>query len=280
MSNKLKGNIRKMHVTGLDPVMYQLVFYVDNKKTADLDLNPFIGKKLTLSFTGKINCISCNRNIKKTFGQGYCYPCYIKLASCDSCILKPHLCHYHKGTCREPKWGEENCFIPHIVYLANTSGVKVGITRETQVPIRWCDQGATQALPIIRVQSRYQSGLIEEEISKHMADKTNWRKMLSRIPGELDLVSIRNEILSDVQKAIQKISGKFEFGDIEVLLQEKVVEINYPVTKYPEKIKSHNFDKEPITEGILQGIKGQYLIFDTGVINARKFTGYEVEVIN
>ena len=126
-----------------------------------LALNALIGKHVNITFDGAINCSHCGRKTKKSYSQGFCYPCMQKLAQCDMCIMKPETCHLDKGTCREPQWGEENCMIPHYVYLANTSGLKVGITRHTQIPTRWIDQGATQALPIFKVNTRLQSGLVE-----------------------------------------------------------------------------------------------------------------------
>lgn len=274
-----KGNIRKMQTTGTNPVEYKMVLLgKDLKNCCDVKLNDYLEKNIHINFTGNINCVACSRKIKKAFNQGHCYPCYTKLASCDTCIMRPQLCHFHKGTCREPEWGKANCFIPHIVYLANTSGLKVGITREGQIPTRWQDQGAASALPIFRVQSRYQSGLIEVELAKHMSDKTDWRKLLKSKAESINLEEVRDNILSEVASAIQAISSKFEFGDIEMLFKENVVDIEFPVLEYPSKISSHNLDKDPNVSGTLKGIKGQYLILDTGVINIRKFSGYEVEV--
>ena len=130
--------------TSLEEVVdYRMVF-----GDVEVPLNQYLGSTLQLSFDGVINCIHCDRKTNKSFNQGYCYPCFKRLAQCDSCIVSPEKCHYHEGTCREPEWGETHCMIDHIVYLANTSGIKVGITRGTQVPTRWMDQGATQAKPI------------------------------------------------------------------------------------------------------------------------------------
>ncbi len=266
------GNLRKMVAQLSEPIDYYLVLNEEH-----IHLNPLLNHKISLQFTSKINCVSCNRHIKKCFHQGFCYPCFKKLAMCDMCILKPELCHYHNGTCREPEWGKSNCFIPHIVYIANSSGIKVGISRESQIPTRWIDQGAIQALQIIRVQSRFQSGLIEKEIAKIIPDKTNWRKMLQANFDEADLLLVRDRIIEQVANAIQEISKQFDFGNIEILTNEKVVDIKYPVLKYPTKVKSLNFDKTPKITEVLQGIKGQYLIFNENVINIRKFSGYEVE---
>lgn len=242
-----------------------------------IDLNPLIGKSIKLTYTGKIACIHCNKVIKKSFNQGYCYPCFISLAQCDMCIMKPETCHYEAGTCREPAWGEEFCFKPHIVYLANSSGIKVGITRQTQIPTRWIDQGAVQALPVFKVQSRYISGLIEIVIAKHVSDKTSWQKMLKSKAEPIDLITKRDELMEVCKTELDEIIQRFGVQAVEVLSGEPVVDIHFPVDSYPLKVKSFNLDKNPEVTGVLHGIKGQYLLLDTGVINIRKYTGYELE---
>ena len=137
------GSLEKMTTQLAEPVQYRLPV-----GDAELELNPLLGQRLELRYSGRIFCVNCQKKTAKSFNQGYCYPCFIKLAQCDMCIMKPETCHYAAGTCREPSWGEEFCFQPHIVYLANSSGIKVGITRQTQIPTRWIDQGAVQALPV------------------------------------------------------------------------------------------------------------------------------------
>ena len=242
-----------------------------------VDLKPYIGQSLTLTHTGNIFCQACGKKTKKSYSQGHCFVCMKKLASCDLCIMKPETCHYEQGTCREPQWGEDNCMVDHYVYLSNTSSIKVGITRHTQIPTRWIDQGATQGLPIFKVKTRYISGLVEIELAKHIADKTNWRTLLKEDGAPLPLEEKFAELLPLIEDKITEI--KQQFGDDAVeLLRESITSIAYPVTEHPTKIISHNFDKNPVVTGVLKGIKGQYLIFDTGVINVRKFTSYEVEV--
>ena len=274
MVNAVLGNLRKMKVDLMNPVQYQLPL-----SDQLVNLNAFLGERISLIYRGQINCIHCDRTIKKTFSQGYCYPCFISLAQCDLCIMKPETCHFEAGTCREPVWAENFCFQPHYVYLANSSGVKVGITRETQIPIRWIDQGAVQALPIIKVQSRYISGLIEVVIAKHVSDKTSWQRMLKNQVEAVDLELKRDELLKECEAEITDIKTKVGDGAVEILKETEVVNIHFPVEVYPTKVKSLNFDKTPEVSGILQGIKGQYLILDTGVINIRKFSGYEVELL-
>lgn len=268
----MQGLLNKMHARLESTVQYELP--LSDQRIA---LNPLLGKGIKFTFTGNIRCVHCSRTIKKSFNQGYCYPCFISLAQCDMCIMKPETCHYEAGTCREPSWGEAFCFKPHIVYLANSSGIKVGITRQTQIPTRWIDQGAVQALPIFKVQSRYMAGLIEIAIAKHVSDKTSWQQMLKNHVDPLDLADKRDELVSKCDVELTEIIKRFGLQAIEFLVDESSVDIRFPVDTYPVKIKSFNLDKNPEVSGILQGVKGQYLLLDTGVINIRKFSGYEVE---
>ncbi len=200
-----------------------------------------------------------------------------KLAQCDLCIMKPETCHHHLGTCKEPGWGIQNCMVDHYVYLANSSGLKVGITRHSQIPTRWIDQGATQALPIFKVSTRLQSGLVEIALAEFISDKTNWRAMLKGQAQAVDLKAHASELIPKISQSLAEI--RLKFGEAAVKeLNEEVVNINFPVSEYLTKISSLNFDKTPSVGGILLGIKGQYLIFDQGVINIRKFSSYQISI--
>ncbi len=265
----IKGYLRKMHTDHQSVVQYTLPIGDEL-----IPLNDLIGKTLTFTFDGVINCVHCGKKTNKSFNQGFCFPCFRKLAQCDRCIMSPELCHFAQGTCREPAWGEAHCMIPHVIYLANSSCVKVGITRGTQVPTRWMDQGAIQALPIIQVDSRYHSGLIEVILKQHMADRTNWRKMLKNEVEPTDLKDFAKKILVTVEKDLNDL--RQQGFDFTVLDDAKEYSFEYPVLQYPTKVSSLSFDKKPEITGVLQGIKGQYLILDTGVLNIRKFGGYEV----
>ncbi|SNC75684.1 Protein of unknown function [Marinobacter sp. es.048] len=264
------GRLRKMPAEAGDPVAYSIA--VGDTR---IPLNDLIGRPVRLDFDGVIRCIHCDRKTKKSFNQGFCYPCFRKLAACDSCIMSPEKCHYHLGTCREPEWGETHCMVEHVVYLANSSGLKVGITRGSQVPTRWIDQGAVDAIPMVRVATRYIAGLVEVACKTHVADRTNWRAMLKGDVPELDLLEERQRILGLIAndlEALRQTHGQDSIREVD----EQGLGLSYPVQAWPEKIKTHNLDKTPEVEGVLEGIKGQYLILDTGVINIRKFTGYEV----
>jgi hypothetical protein len=239
-------------------------------------MNDYLGQRISLNYGGEIHCCYCGRKTKKSFNQGFCFPCLKKLARCDSCIVSPEKCHYEQGTCREPEWGEAFCLTDHVVYLANSSGVKVGITRATQLPTRWIDQGAVQALPIMRVATRLQSGLVEDALRQHVADKTNWRKMLKGELERVDLPAARETVFERCEAELGALSERFGVQALQPVVDAECVDIEYPVLEYPTKVSSHNFDKTPQVEGTLMGIKGQYLILDTGVINLRKFTAYNI----
>lgn len=268
-----RGPVRKMKTRLAAQVEYTALLGDDQ-----VELNQYLGRKLRLEFSGSINCVHCGRKTAKSFNQGYCYPCFKRLAQCDSCIVSPEKCHYAAGTCREPEWGEQHCMIDHIVYLANTSGLKVGITRGSQVPTRWMDQGATQALPIFRVDTRMHSGMVEMVFKRHMADKTNWQAMLRGDAQPCDLEQARLQLLATCADEIATLQQQFGLQAISALEAQQQTLISYPVLEYPAKVTSFNLDKSPSAGGTLLGIKGQYLIFDAGVINMRKYGGYELSL--
>jgi len=269
----ISGNLAKMAAELTDPVSYQLPVGV-----VMVPVNPHIGSCLTLRFDGRINCVACGRLIKKSFQQGYCFPCVRKLAACDICIVQPEKCHYAAGTCREPSWGEKHCLRDHYVYLANTSGVKVGITRLSQVPTRWIDQGAVQALPLYRVKERLVSGLLEVRLKKELSDRTDWRRLLRGDPSRVDLPALAVMLHEGLAAEIAGLQARFG-ADAVVFMNDAVpMDIVYPVSRYPEKIRAYNLDKTPEISDVLLGIKGQYLIFADGVLNVRKYGGYYVEL--
>ena len=283
-----QGICHKMHAGLTDLVTDQRALkanveyqFILDRSTIDL---PFVlGQDIELEWSGQIYCISCGSKTPKSYSQGHCFKCFKTKASCDMCIMKPETCHYHLGTCREEQFAQEVCFQPHIVYLANSSALKVGITRLGQMPTRWLDQGATQALPIMKVGSRRLSGQLETMFAEQVADKTDWRKLLKGEAPSLDLTQLRDQLLDDFAPHIAQIRDEFSLSldfneNVEILETEQPREFIYPVAMYPEKIKSHNLDKTPKIRGKLQGIKGQYLMLDTGVINIRKYTGYQLTI--
>ncbi len=258
-----------------------------------IPLSDKVGKKISLRATGLIYCVNCGRKIKKSFQQGYCFPCWKKLPQTDMCMVKPELCHFHKGTCRDESWGKKNCFISHTVYLSQTSNLKVGITRSYQEKNRWMDQGASWALPLGYVSERLYAGVVELALKKKYADKTVWSRMLfsdspssdsrkeasSESSSEASSHEGSSHLLEEKEKAYAMLQ-KENLGEIDFKLEESplVYEFRYPILALPEAKKSYNLEKEPFIEDYLIGIKGQYLLFPSGVLNLRKYSGYEVEI--
>jgi len=182
--------------------------------------------------------------------------------------MRPETCHYHLGTCREPSWGLANCFKPHVVYLANTSGTKVGITTKDRFLSRWIEQGAVSGLAILEVKSRLDSGRFEAELKNFVSDKSNWRKMVTNEVKLSNLVNKKTSLLKEVSGLVDDLDAQ--------ILSDDVINIDYPVLKYPTKVVSLSFDKNPVISGVLNGIKGQYLLLESGVLNVRKFSSYHL----
>lgn len=273
---EIQGHVTKMRVTNDSPVSYTLL--LDETPIA---MNALIGQSIEIHYDGIIHCQHCGRKTKKSYSQGYCYPCSQRLARCDMCIVRPHTCHFDKGTCREPDWGTEHCFQDHFVYLANSSGLKVGITRQDQLPTRWIDQGATQALPVFRTRSRHVAGMLEKAVSAHVSDRTDWRKMLKSDAEPLNMADKAASLVASSSDDIAAVQQQFETRfDTQPFRAADLPEttIQYPVDIWPEKIKALNLDKTPTISSTLHGIKGQYLILSDGVLNVRKYTGYELRI--
>ena len=274
MTERYRGQARKME----SRLEYPLVQYRLHLGSSSIALNPLIGSELRLRYSGTIACVHCGNTTNKSFSQGYCYRCFQKLAQCDMCVMSPELCHYDAGTCREPVWGDHFCMQDHVVYFANSSGLKVGITRASQLPTRWVDQGATQALAVLRVRSRQQAGMCEAMFRQHITDRTNWRNMLRGEQELIDLPAERDRLLEECKSELDDLRHRYGIHAINVVNGVPPVDIAYPVERYPDKINSLDFDKTPEISGVLHGIKGQYLVLDQGVLNIRKFTGYELEL--
>ena len=269
------GHLTKL-VTHIDTVPDAQVQYTLVLNEQRVPLNALIGQQVRLEHLGQINCSNCGRKTKKSYSQGYCFPCMQKLPQCDLCIMSPERCHFDAGTCRDEAWGQAFCMQPHIVYLANSSGLKVGITRVNQMPTRWLDQGAAQAMPIMQVATRKLSGDVETVLKQYVADKTNWRKLLKGDAKHVDLAHAADGLLNQAEADLEALLGNLNHTDYQ-WLDTPAISMRYPVLEYPTKIVSHNLDKEPVLEGRLMGIKGQYLIFDTAVINIRKYSSYLVQ---
>ena len=260
---KTEVNLLKMRAELSSPVNYFL-----SLKNEELFVNNLIDRKILLKWSGEINCVKCGNKTNKSFAQGYCYPCFVSAPETAPCILQPELCEAHLGIARDIEWSEKNCLTDHYVYLAVSSGVKVGVTRASQVPTRWIDQGAVKAIKFAKTPNRHLAGLIEKDLKKYMSDKTSWQKMLKNdIDFNADLISEKGK----ASELLRSDLNQYNTDD------KEIYEITYPVKSYPVKIKSINLEKTPDFSGILTGIKGQYLIFEGGfVINIRKYGGYKV----
>ena len=273
----MQGFSRKLYSElpdgGHGPVQYYLPLGEER-----LHLNPLLGAKIHLRHTGTIECVNCGRGTKKSYSQGYCYPCFKKLPQCDLCMMSPERCHFSAGTCRDEDFGERFCMQTHIVYRANSSGLKVGITKPENIPTRWIDQGAVQAMPLLKTQTRQIAGFVEVLIKGHISDKTQWQRMLKSEDNHVDLIQARKNLMEQVEPELKSITDQFGADAFEIVSEDEVTTLQYPVDFYPTKVVSLSFDKTPDVEGRLIGIKGQYLILDIGVINMRKFSAYELEV--
>lgn len=259
-----EGVLTKMQTELGNPIQYYLVF-----ENSFLNLNQLLDKDFEITFQG-YQCLNCGKK-KKIFRQGFCYDCFMSSASAGDWIMKPELSTAHlEIEDRDLDYEKKVQLQPHIVYLALSSEVKVGVTRKTQVPTRWIDQGAIQAVPIVEVPNRYLAGITEVALKNHYADKTNWQKMLKNEVPPIDLIEER-------LKTEAFLPG--EVRDYFFNQEAHLYQMNYPVLNYPKKVTSLSLDKTPNFQGKLSGIKGQYLLFQDGtVFNVRTFEGYVVKI--
>lgn len=259
-----QGVLTKMQTEFSNPIQYYLVF-----EDGFLNVNQLISKSISMNHSG-FKCLNCQKN-KKIFRQGFCYDCFYSSPAVGDWIMKPELSTAHLGIeDRDLEYEQKVQLQPHLVYLALSSEVKVGVTRKTQMPTRWIDQGASQAVTIVEVPNRYLAGITEVALKKYFADKTNWRKMLTNSFEPIDLIEER---LKTEELIPQEVQSFFYNQKIDLY------EMHYPVLEYPKKVNSLNLEKTPSFSGKLIGIKGQYLIFEDGtVFNVRSFEGYIVTI--
>ena len=258
-----QGVLRKMQTELADPIQYYLIFDGDF-----LNLNQVLNKELTISFI-KYQCLNCGED-RPIFRQGFCRTCFYEIPTAGDWIMRPELstAHLDKED-RDLEYEKKVQLQPHIVYLANSSNIKVGVTRKSQVPTRWIDQGAHEAIEIVEVPNRYLAGVTEVALKEHIGDKTNWRKMLTNDVDDEDLVAYRNKL----KKYIPEEAAAY------YIESNTETHLEFPVLQYPKKVKSLNLDKTPTYTGVLKGIKGQYLIFeDSTVFNVRGSEGYVVSL--
>jgi hypothetical protein len=265
MAIKIQKIMRRDTLKKMDTDLQDVVQYTLDIHGQTHNMNDYIGKNIKIEWSGDVIC-SCEKVMKKFYRSGFCYQCYWDSPMASQSIFKPELCTAHLGIEeRDLEWEKEFQIAPHYVYLANSSGIKVGITRGSQGVIRWMDQGASQAILLAEVPNRRFSGDIEVSLKRFVADVTNWRKMLSGTPDFVDLVQLKEELSLHVPEELKQY----------ILPNNTVTEIKYPVTKYPTKIKSVKLERTPIIEGELMGIKGQYLLLDEDrVFNIRSHEGF------
>lgn len=264
------GNIRKMKTQLKEIVHYSLPLFNNLIENHLIYLNDYIGKKIKITFENEINCIITGKKIKKVYGEGMSYDAFINSPQASPSIINPELSRIHEGIAlRDYEWEMEHHFKPHYVYLSNTSNIKVGVTRVTQVPSRWIDQGATQALVIAETPYRQAAGLIEVFLKNHFKDKTNWQQMLKSDSNYIDLSFEKDKIIKLLPDELKKFTY--------IYIPETI--IKYPILRYPEKIQSMKLENTNIIEGTLTGIKGQYLMLDfLKVLNIRAHSGYKISI--
>jgi len=259
-----EGNILKMRTEFASPVKYFLPLGND-----EVYMNELLDKEVKFYFTGQINCISCGKMTKTSFGQGFCYNCLQTAPEASESVMRPELSKAHFGIARDIEWAKEHDLIDHFVYLAASSDLKVGVTRHHQMPTRWIDQGASSAVVLARTPNRHIAGVMEVWLKQFYTDKTNWREMLQNKMIHYNLQEEKVKAMELLTKELQKYYQE----------ESEIITINYPVMNYPVRITSLSFDKTPEISGRLTGIKGQYLIFDDGsVLNIRKHNGYYIRI--
>lgn len=260
---QFEGVLKKMQTEIGNPIQYYLVFESDF-----LNVNQVLDKELEINFI-KYQCLNCNLD-KPIYRQGFCRNCFFEIPSAGDWIMRPELSTAHLDQeDRDLEYEKKVQLQPHIVYLANSSNIKVGVTRKSQVPTRWIDQGAHEAIEIVEVPNRYLAGITEVALKDHIGDKTNWRKMLTNNVDDEDLVAYRNKL----RQYIPEEAAPY------FIESNKESHMDFPVLRYPEKVKSLNLEKTPHFKGVLKGIKGQYLIFeDNTVFNIRGSEGYYISL--
>lgn len=259
-----EGTLTKMQTEMGHPIQYYLIF-----DTNFINVNQLIERTIEVQHIG-YQCLHCKK-AKKIFRQGFCYDCFSTIPAAADWIMKPELSKAHLDIeDRDLEYEKRVQLQPHVVYLALSSEVKVGVTRKTQVPIRWIDQGAIEALPILETPNRYLAGIAEVALKNHFADKTNWQKMLKNEISHADLHAEKQKLFAWLP---DEVKPYFLQEDQDYLLY-------YPVQQYPVKVSSLNLEKTPNFSGKVTGIKGQYLLFEDGtVFNVRTYEGYVVKII-
>lgn len=270
----IDGILRPLRLARGDPAEATLVVAREADGEELLEpLNALLGEDIQLEHDGRIICSACGAATRRSYADGHCYACFKRLARCDLCVVSPARCHYAQGTCREPEWGEAFCMRPHRVYLANSSGPKVGITSGDSATGRWLDQGASQGVIVARTPTRHLAGVLEETLARRIGDRTDWRMLVTRDAPPVDLAALRERLRPEPDELP---------GGVEWLDDEPVEQLTYPVLRYPRGQRGGpvqlELQREPRLRGVLLGIKGQYLLFEHGVLNVRRHNGFHIRL--
>jgi hypothetical protein len=258
-----QGVLKKMKTENLEEIQYYL-----DMKSDFFNVNQLLNKEITIRFV-TYECLNCHLE-KKIYRQGFCKNCFFEIPNAADWIMRPELSTAHLDIeDRDLAYEKSVQLQPHIVYLANSSNVKVGVTRKQQIPTRWIDQGAHEAIEIVEVPNRYLAGITEVALKNYVGDKTNWRKMLKNDIEDENLLEWRDKLKEFIPDEAKQY----------FIENNSETHINFPVLKYPGKPKSLNLIKTPSYTGKLVGIKGQYLIFeDETVFNVRSNEGLVVSI--
>ena len=259
----MKGINRELTHSVATPIEYRWRLGDEEQR-----VNDWLGRRVKISYCGEKRCIACGRRVRKLYQSGYCFPCATTLAETDLCIVRPHECHFHLGTCRDEQFAAAQCMIPHIVYLGVSSQAKVGLTRKNRQFIRWIDQGAVRAMALAEVPTRRAAGELEVEIARDLPDRTDWRKLVRGETTDVDLPRLGVEVaekLPDVWRAY-------------VIAERTVHEFAYPMLPgVVPKARSLSLEDGAVA-GEVVGVRGQYLLFADGALHVRKHAGLLLEI--
>ncbi|HNW50094.1 MAG TPA: DUF2797 domain-containing protein [Prolixibacteraceae bacterium] len=261
----ISGNLTKMRSEPGNPVRYFLPL-----GNSEIEMNSLLGKEIQLKHNGVINCVNCSKRTSKSYGQGFCYNCFLTAPEADESVFRPELSKAHLRIARDMQWSIENDLIDHYVYLSITNDLKVGVTRHHQLFTRWIDQGAVKTIKLAKTPNRHIAGIIEVFLKQYVADKTQWNKMLrGEIKEGIDLKTEKERLIQLLPAELKQYAEP----------DQTIFEFTYPGISVPEKIHSMGFDDTPEISGELLAIKGQYILFkDGGALNIRKYSGYFVEL--
>ena len=268
---QITGNLRKMSTELVSNVpQYTLKMKDVLDPLESIDMNALIGRPIRIEYEGYINSVISGEKINKAFGEGLTYQEFMESPQASPSIMRPELSRIHEGIAiRDYEWEVKHHLQPHVVYISLTSNFKVGVTRASNMPCRWIDQGATQAIVLAEVPYRQLAGLIEVSLKEHISDKTAWQRMLKGVvEDDRHIIDVRDEMAALVPRHFSHYLTD----------TAEMTEIKYPVLEFPEKVKSLKLEKVKVIEDTLVGIKGQYLIFENGVTNVRSQSGARVTI--